>query len=113
LEKLLKDNKMVSSMAMLDVASNKIHAETMTMFGPRWANLNEFHSNWNFDHFEGSAKVGRFLGKFQWALPYAGFRVQKIMKSWKDKWRKIWGWIFMARKPGSDSRRLQKADIHL
>ncbi|MDG4652563.1 multicopper oxidase domain-containing protein [Chryseobacterium arthrosphaerae] len=73
----LKDNKMVSSMAMLDVASNKIHAETMTMFGPRWANLNEFHSNWNFDHFEGSAKVGRFLGKFQWALPYAGVRVQK------------------------------------
>ncbi|NIF05070.1 multicopper oxidase domain-containing protein [Chryseobacterium sp. Tr-659] len=73
----LQDNKMVSSMAMLDVASNKIHAETMTMFGPRWANLNEFHSNWNFDHFEGSAKVGRFLGKFQWALPYAGFRVQK------------------------------------
>lgn len=73
----LQDNKMVSSMAMLDVASNKIHAETMTMFGPRWANLNEFHSNWNFDHFEGSAKVGRFLGKFQWALPYAGVRVQK------------------------------------
>lgn len=73
----LQDNKMISSMAMLDVASNKIHAETMTMFGPRWANLNEFHTNWNFDHFEGSAKVGRFLGKFQWALPYAGFRVQK------------------------------------
>lgn len=73
----IQDNKMTSSMAMLDVASNKIHAETMTMFGPRWANLNEFHSNWNFDHFEGSAKVGRFLGKFQWALPYAGFRVQK------------------------------------
>ena len=73
----LQDNKMISSMAMLDVASNKIHAETMTMFGPRWANLNEFHSNWNFDHFEGSAKVGRFLGKFQWALPYAGVRVQK------------------------------------
>ncbi|WP_209913478.1 multicopper oxidase domain-containing protein [Chryseobacterium jejuense] len=73
----LKDNQMVSSMAMLDVASNKIHTETMTMFGPRWANLNEFHTNWNFDHFEGSAKVGRFLGKFQWALPYAGFRVQK------------------------------------
>ena len=73
----LQDNKMISSMAMLDVASNKIHAETMTMFGPRWANLNEFHTNWNFNHFEGSAKVGRFLGKFQWALPYAGFRVQK------------------------------------
>ncbi|WP_184558113.1 multicopper oxidase domain-containing protein [Chryseobacterium sediminis] len=73
----IQDNKMTSSMAMLDVASNKIHAETMTMFGPRWVNLNEFHSNWNFDHFEGSAKVGRFLGKFQWALPYAGVRVQK------------------------------------
>lgn len=73
----IQDNKMTSSMAMLDVASNKIHAETMTMFGPRWANLNEFHTNWNFDHFEGSAKVGRFLGKFQWALPYAGIRVQK------------------------------------
>ncbi|MEY8760308.1 multicopper oxidase domain-containing protein [Chryseobacterium sp. MD-1] len=73
----IKDNRMISSMAMLDIASNKMHAETMTMFGPRWANLNEFHSNWNFDHFEGSTKVGRFLGKFQWALPYAGFRVQK------------------------------------
>ncbi|WP_261512361.1 multicopper oxidase domain-containing protein [Chryseobacterium paludis] len=73
----LKDNRMVSSMAMLDIASNKIHTETMTMFGPRWANLNEFHSNWNFDHFDGNFKVGRFLGKFQWALPYAGFRIQK------------------------------------
>ncbi|AZA83776.1 copper oxidase [Chryseobacterium lactis] len=73
----MKDNQMISSMAMLDVASNKIHAETMTMFGPRWANLNEFHSNWNFDHLEGSVKAGRFLGKFQWALPYVGFRFQK------------------------------------
>ncbi|MDP9959799.1 multicopper oxidase domain-containing protein [Chryseobacterium lathyri] len=73
----LKDNRMISSMAMLDIASNKVHAETMTMFGPRWANLNEFHSNWDFDHFEGNVKVGRFLGKFQWALPYAGLRIQK------------------------------------
>lgn len=73
----LKDNRMVSLMAMLDIASNKMHAETMTMFGPRWANLNEFHSNWDFNHFEGNFKVGRFLGKFQWALPYAGFRIQK------------------------------------
>ena len=73
----MKDNRMISSMAMLDINSNKIHAETMTMFGPRWANLNEFHSNWNFDHFDGNFKVGRFLGKFQWALPYVGFRIQK------------------------------------
>ncbi|MBB6370128.1 multicopper oxidase domain-containing protein [Chryseobacterium shigense] len=73
----LKDNQMISSMAMLDMASNKVHAETMTMFGPRWANLNQFHSNWDFDHFEGNVKVGRFLGKFQWILPYAGFRIQK------------------------------------
>jgi len=73
----MKDNRMVSSMAMLDINSNKIHAETMTMFGPRWANLNEFHSNWDFNHFDGNFKVGRFLGKFQWALPYAGFRIQK------------------------------------
>ena len=73
----LKDNRMISSMAMLDLNSNKIHAETMTMFGPRWANLNEFHSNWDFDHFDGNFKVGRFLGKFQWAIPYVGFRIQK------------------------------------
>jgi len=65
----LKDNKMVSSMAMLDVASNKIHAETMTMFGPRWANLNEFHTNWNFDHFEGSVKAGRFQQEEPMTLP--------------------------------------------
>lgn len=73
----MKDNRMISSMAMLDIQSNKIHAETMTMFGPRWANLNEFHSNWDFNHFDGNFKVGRFLGKFQWALPYVGFRIQK------------------------------------
>lgn len=73
----LKDNRMISSMAMLDLNSNKIHAESMTMFGPRWANLNEFHSNWDFNHFDGNFKVGRFLGKFQWAIPYAGFRIQK------------------------------------
>ncbi|MCI3936051.1 multicopper oxidase domain-containing protein [Chryseobacterium aahli] len=73
----LKDNRMISSMAMVDLHSNKMHAETMTMFGPRWANLNEFHSNWEFDHFEGNFKVGRFLGKFQWAIPYAGLRIQK------------------------------------
>lgn len=73
----LKDNRMISSMAMVDLHSNKLHAETMTMFGPRWANLNEFHSNWEFDHFDGNFKVGRFLGKFQWAIPYAGFRIQK------------------------------------
>lgn len=73
----IADNRMVSSMAMLDVASNKIHAESMTMIGPRWTNLNEFHSNWDFNHWEGNFKVGRFLGKFQWALPYAGFRIQK------------------------------------
>jgi CopA family copper-resistance protein len=53
----MKDNRMVSSMAMLDIQSNKIHAETMTMFGPRWANLNEFHSNWDFNHFDGNFKV--------------------------------------------------------
>ncbi len=73
----VKDNRMISSMAMLDINSNKIHAETMTMFGPRWANLNEFHSNWDFNHYDGNFKIGRFLGKFQWALPYAGFRIQK------------------------------------
>ncbi|MDF2932868.1 MAG: copper oxidase [Chryseobacterium sp.] len=73
----LKDNRMISSMAMVDLHSNKMHAETMTMFGPRWANLNEFHSNWEFDHFDGNFKIGRFLGKFQWAIPYAGLRIQK------------------------------------
>lgn len=73
----LKDNRMISSMAMVDLHSNKMHAETMTMFGPRWANLNEFHSNWEFDHFDGNFKVGRFLGKFQWVIPYAGLRIQK------------------------------------
>lgn len=73
----LKDNRMISSMAMVDLHSNKMHAETMTMFGPRWANMNEFHSNWDFNHFDANFKVGRFLGKLQWAIPYAGFRIQK------------------------------------
>lgn len=71
----LKDNRMMSNMAMADVASNKFHAETMTMAGARWMNVNELHGSWDRDHYEGSIKVGRFLGKFQWAMPYVGFRM--------------------------------------
>ena len=71
----VKDNSMSSSMAMLDVTSSRLHAETMTMFGPRWVNKNEFHSNWKFDHLEATLKAGRYLGKFQWALPYVGLRL--------------------------------------
>lgn len=73
----VKDNSMISSMAMAELASNKIHAETMTMLGPRWVNINNFHSNWKFDHYEANIKMGRYVGKFQWALPYVGFRTQK------------------------------------
>lgn len=62
---------------MLDVSSNKLHFENMNMFGARWMNENEFHSNYQFDHFEGSLKLGRFLGKYQWAMPYVGFRTTK------------------------------------
>lgn len=94
----LKDNKMISSMAMLDIQSNKLHAETMTMFGPRWANLNQFHSNWDFDHFEGNFKVGRFLGKFQWALPYAGFRIQKNHEIMERKMAEETGMDFHGKK---------------
>lgn len=94
----MKDNRMVSSMAMLDLQSNKIHAETMTMFGPRWANLNEFHSNWNFDHFDGNFKVGRFLGKFQWALPYAGFRIQKSHEIMESQMAKEMGMEYHGKK---------------
>lgn len=73
----VKDNSMTSTMAMLGIESNQLHAESMTMFGPRWVNLNSFHSNWKFNHFDVNVKVGRYLGKFQWALPYVGFRSQK------------------------------------
>lgn len=84
-QKFLSTNRMISTKAMLDVASNKIHFENMLMIGARWTNINEFHSNYKFAHFEGSAKIGRFLGKYQWALPYVGFRIQKSHddgKSW-------------------------------
>ncbi|WP_029293138.1 multicopper oxidase domain-containing protein [Chryseobacterium hispalense] len=94
----LKDNRMISSMAMLDLNSNKIHAETMTMFGPRWANLNEFHSNWDFNHFDGNFKVGRFLGKFQWAIPYAGFRIQKNHEIMERKMAEEMGMDFHGKK---------------
>lgn len=94
----MKDNRMVSSMAMLDIQSNKIHAETMMMFGPRWANLNEFHSNWDFNHFDGNFKVGRFLGKFQWALPYSGFRIQKNHEIMERKMSEEMGMDFHGKK---------------
>lgn len=94
----MKDNRMISSMAMLDVNSNKLHAETMTMFGPRWTNLNEFHSNWDFNHFDGNFKVGRFLGKFQWVLPYAGFRIQNNHEIMERQMAEAMGMDFHGRK---------------
>lgn len=84
-KKFLSENRMISTTAMLDVASNKLHFENMTMAGARWMNINEFHSNYKFDHYEGSLKVGRFLGKYQWAMPYVGFRTTKthdMGKTW-------------------------------
>ena len=76
-KKFLSTNRMVNTKAMLDISSNKLHFENMTMLGARWMNSNEFHSNYKFDHYEGSVKFGRFLGKYQWALPYVGFRSNK------------------------------------
>ena len=84
-KKFLSTNRMISTKAMLDVASNKLHFENMSMIGARWMNINEFHSNYQFDHYEGSVKVGRFLGKYQWAMPYVGFRTSKthdLAKTW-------------------------------
>ncbi|WP_417428930.1 multicopper oxidase domain-containing protein [Halpernia sp.] len=86
--KFLKTNSMISTKAMLDVSSNKLHFENMTMIGSRWMNVNEFHSNYNFNHYEGTVKVGRFLGKYQWAMPYVGFRTNKtheMSKTWFEQ----------------------------
>ena len=84
-KKFLSTNRMISTTAMLDVASNKFHFENMTMFGARWMNINELHSNYDFSHYEGSVKVGRFLGKYQWAMPYVGFRSYKT-HDMKNTW---------------------------
>ena len=84
-KKFLSTNRMISTTAMLDVASNKFHFENMTMFGARWMNINELHSNYAFSHYEGSVKVGRFLGKYQWAMPYVGFRSYKT-HDMKNTW---------------------------
>ncbi|TXF74855.1 multicopper oxidase domain-containing protein [Chryseobacterium sp.] len=84
-QKFLSKNRMINTTAMLDVASNKFHFENMTMLGARWLNVNELHSNYDFTHYEGSVKVGRFLGKYQWAMPYVGFRSNKnhdMAKTW-------------------------------
>ncbi len=76
--KFLRKNRMISTTAMADVSSNRLMLENMTMFGGRWASAVDFHTNYRFDHLEGNLKVGRFLGKFQWALPYVGFRTTKL-----------------------------------
>lgn len=84
-KKFLSTNRMINTTAMLDIATNKFHAENMSMLGSRWMNVNEFHSNYDLDHYEGSVKVGRFLGKYQWAMPYVGFRTQEtheMAKTW-------------------------------
>ena len=83
--KFISSNQMISTAAMLDVASNKFHLENMSMLGARWMNVNELHSNYDFTHYEGSVKLGRFLGKYQWAMPYVGFRTTKtheMDKTW-------------------------------
>lgn len=107
----LKDNRMISSMAMVDLHSNKLHAETMTMFGPRWANLNEFHSNWEFDHFDGNFKVGRFLGKFQWAIPYAGLRIQKNHEMMERKMAEEMGEDFHEKKTWFGQQKASKSKV--
>ena len=84
-KKFLSSNVMINTTAMLDVESNKLHFENMTMFGPRWMNVNELHTNYDFSHYEGSVKVGRFLGKYQWAMPYVGFRSYKTHEM-KNTW---------------------------
>ncbi|SEV93065.1 multicopper oxidase domain-containing protein [Kaistella antarctica] len=84
-KQFISKNRMINTTAMLDVASNKFHFENMTMLGARWLNVNELHSNYDFTHYEGSVKVGRFLGKYQWAMPYVGFRSNKthdMAKTW-------------------------------
>ncbi len=73
--KFRKENFMVHSYAMADIASNQLSAQTMTMFGARWMNTNEFDSDWKFNHYDADFKVGRFIGKFGWFFPYAGFRI--------------------------------------
>ncbi|MFC6269485.1 multicopper oxidase domain-containing protein [Frigoriflavimonas asaccharolytica] len=77
-KQFLSKNRMVNTTAMLDVSSNSFQFENMTMFGSRWMNINEFRSNYDFSRYEGTVKVGRFLGKYQWAMPYVGFRSAKM-----------------------------------
>ncbi|WP_027376613.1 multicopper oxidase domain-containing protein [Kaistella palustris] len=79
--KFLSKNRMVSTTALADITSNRLMIENMTMFGSRWVSALDFHSNYRFDHLEGNVKVGRYLGKFQWAMPYVGFRTAKIHRS--------------------------------
>lgn len=76
-KKFLSTNRMFNTAAMLDVSSNRFQFENRNMLGARWTNVNELESNYSFDHYEGTLKVGRFLGKYQWAMPYVGFRSQK------------------------------------
>ncbi len=76
LQEFLKDNRMISTMAMADITNSGLHAESMTMFGPRWVNINTAHTNWEFNHYNVDLKFGRYFGKFQWAMPYVGFRME-------------------------------------
>ncbi|RQP14907.1 MAG: copper oxidase [Chryseobacterium sp.] len=84
----LKDNRMQGTMGMLGVESNMLHAEAMAMFGPRWTAEGEFHTGWEKNHYNGEVIAGRYLGKFQWALPYVGVRAEGVEH--KDANKKTW-----------------------
>ena len=75
-----QENRMVSPMAMLGLETHMFHGEGMAMIGPRYAVFGDFEKGFKkHSGFEGQIKAGRYIGKFQWALPYIGYRIQDKM----------------------------------
>ncbi|WP_392438012.1 multicopper oxidase domain-containing protein [Cruoricaptor ignavus] len=77
--KFKNDNRMFSTMGMLGVQTNMLHADAMAMLGARYAAFADVHYGYHHKDLEAEVKAGRYLGKFQWAMPYISYRYQNPM----------------------------------
>jgi len=72
----LKDNRMSFFTGELALESRSVHTEA-EWSSTRYVLNGEWHSGYREkDGYEAEFKFGRYLGKFQWAMPYIGFQTR-------------------------------------
>ena len=72
-ERLFDDDRMWHKMAKIGIESNGLDGAAM-MANTRWRASTMWHLGYHERHgWESETMIGRYLGRMQWAYPYAGF----------------------------------------